>query len=101
MSDVSEHPMWMPAEARGEATIRARLAGRRIAVVGAGTQSIEETDPPPGNGQAIAIQCAREGAFVACIDRVESAAADTRRKITELGGKAVALVADVANAESC
>jgi len=47
----------------------ARLADRRIVVVGAGTQRSDDPDPPMGNGRAIAILAAREGAAVACVDR--------------------------------
>jgi NAD(P)-dependent dehydrogenase (short-subunit alcohol dehydrogenase family) len=96
-----ETPVWNPPESQGSATPHARLAGRRILVVGAGTQASDEADPPPGNGQAIALQCAREGAVVACADRNETAARETQAKILSIGGKAVVLVGDVSDATVC
>ena len=79
-----------------------RLDGRRILVVGAGTADLDgEPDPPVGNGRAIAVTCAREGAAVACVDRSEPAAAETARLVREAGGVATVVVADVANGEQC
>lgn len=52
----------LPPEAQGLATTRARLSGRRLIVVGAGTHATDEPDPPVGNGRAIAVLAAREGA---------------------------------------
>jgi NAD(P)-dependent dehydrogenase (short-subunit alcohol dehydrogenase family) len=100
-NDIAETPVWNPPESQGIATARGRLAGRRILVVGAGTQASDETDPPPGNGQAIALQCAREGAVIACADRSESAARATQAKIEAAGGKAIVLVGDVADVAVC
>ena len=94
-------PVWNPPESSGSADVRARLRGRRILVVGAGTQASDEPAPPPGNGQAIAIQCAREGAMVACADRNEDAARATQSKIQDAGGNAIVLVGDVADATIC
>jgi NAD(P)-dependent dehydrogenase (short-subunit alcohol dehydrogenase family) len=67
----------LPAEAAGTAPGRGRLAGRRILVVGAGTRPSPEPDPPLGNGRAISVLAAREGAAVACADRDAEAAAAT------------------------
>jgi len=64
----------LPAEAAGSAPGRGRLAGRRVLVVGAGTRPSPEPDPPVGNGRAIAVLAAREGAAVACADRDAGAA---------------------------
>src|SRR5215471_20904191 len=61
--------IWTPAEAQGKAPGRGRLQGCRILVVGAGSQPSEDADPPIGNGRAIAVLCAREGAAVACVDK--------------------------------
>ena len=58
--------MTLPAEAAGAAPGRGRLTGRRVLVVGAGTRSSPEPDPPLGNGRAISVVAAREGAAVAC-----------------------------------
>ena len=67
----------LPSEARGAAPGRARLQGRRLLVVGAGTRRIEDPDPPIGNGRAIAVLAAREGAAVACADVEDAAARET------------------------
>ena len=96
-----ETPIWLPPESQGKAEPRARLAGRRILVVGAGTQASDESNPPPGNGQAIALQCAREGAYVACADKDEAAARSTQQKIQSAHGKAMVVVADVTDANAC
>ncbi len=73
----------------------AMLEGRCIAVVGAGTQPSRDPDAPVGNGRAIAVRAAREGASVVCVDRDEAAVEETWRLITEEGGKAAIVVADV------
>jgi NAD(P)-dependent dehydrogenase (short-subunit alcohol dehydrogenase family) len=54
-----------------------------------------------GNGRAIALLCAREGAAVACVDKVESAAAQTRDQIVREGGSACLIVADVSREQDC
>jgi NAD(P)-dependent dehydrogenase (short-subunit alcohol dehydrogenase family) len=78
-----------------------RLAGRRIVVVGGGSQGVGDPDAPPGNGQAISLLAAREGAAVAVVDRVPEAADETVRLVTEQSGTAAAIVADVAEPEAC
>jgi NAD(P)-dependent dehydrogenase (short-subunit alcohol dehydrogenase family) len=77
------------------------LEGRCIAVVGAGTQPSRDPDAPVGNGRAIAVRAAREGACVLCVDRDEAAVEETWRLITEEGGKAAIVVADVTTEEGC
>jgi NAD(P)-dependent dehydrogenase (short-subunit alcohol dehydrogenase family) len=93
--------IWMPAEARGTAPGRGRLQGGRILVVGAGSQASGEPDPPIGNGRAIALLCAREGAAVACADKDESAALQTRDRVVQESGSATVIVADVACEQDC
>jgi NAD(P)-dependent dehydrogenase (short-subunit alcohol dehydrogenase family) len=88
-------------EASGRAPGRDRLVGRRLLVVGAGTQASPDDDAPIGNGRAIAILAAREGATVACADRDADAAAVTVAMIEDEGGTAVAVTADVADAQRC
>jgi NAD(P)-dependent dehydrogenase (short-subunit alcohol dehydrogenase family) len=78
-----------------------RLAGRRVLVVGAGTQPSDEPDPPVGNGRAIAVVAAREGAAVVCADRVRDAAEATARWITREGGAADVVVGDVTAESDC
>ena len=77
------------------------LPGRSITVIGAGTQPSRDPDAPVGNGRAIAVRAAREGASVVCVDRDEAAVEETWRLITEEGGKAAIVVADVTTEEGC
>jgi hypothetical protein len=56
------------AETLGLAKSHGRLQGRRIIVVGAGQHNIIDEEPPIGNGRAMSVLFAREGAHVACID---------------------------------
>jgi NAD(P)-dependent dehydrogenase (short-subunit alcohol dehydrogenase family) len=101
--------MTLPAEAAGAAPGRGRLTGRRVLVVGAGTRPSPEPDPPLGNGRAISVLAAREGAAVACADRdvdaAEATAALVRAEHAQgpgNGGQAAAVVqADVAAPDAC
>src|SRR5687768_2601942 len=86
------------AEALGQAKAHGRLAGRRIIVVGAGQRKIIDEEPPIGNGRAMAVLFAREGAQVACIDVNQEAADNTVAQITSEGGKAFACYVDVSDA---
>ena len=80
---------------------RGILEGRCITVIGAGTQLSRDPDAPVGNGRAIAVRAAREGASVICVDRDTDAAQETWREITEEGGTAAVLIADVTTEEGC
>lgn len=82
-------------------TARGRLDGARVLVVGAGTDARGEVDAPIGNGRAIAIAAAREGAAVVCADRDEAAAAATADLIRGEGGTADVVIADVTVEEEC
>ena len=73
-----------------------RLEDKAIIVVGAGTKG-----EGIGNGKAAAIQFAREGAKVLCVDKDESAARDTVKYIREEGGTAEVCVADIVNNTEC
>ena len=88
------------AEALGRAKSHGRLMGRRIIVVGAGQRTIVDEDPPIGNGRAMSVLFAREGAHVACIDVSKEAAEGTVEQITSEGGEAFADIADVADASA-
>ena len=77
-----------------------RLEGRRILVVGAGQREIDDAEPPVGNGRAISLLFAREGATLTCVDLSEPALAETCRQVREAGGTAHAEVADVAQADA-
>lgn len=78
-----------------------RLDGAVILVVGAGSQPSPDPDAPIGNGRAIAIACAREGARVICADRDERAATATSEMIVSEGGTASVVVADVSDEADC
>jgi len=77
------------------------LEGRRVLVVGAGTQPNDDSDQPVGNGRAISVQCAREGAEVVCADRDEDAASATAALIRDEGGAASIVLGDVADEATC
>jgi len=74
-----------------------RLEHRRVLVVGAGTRRSDDPDAPIGNGRAISVLAAREGAAVACADVVDSAAAETAALVGQEGGRAVAITADASD----
>ena len=78
-----------------------RLEGRKILVVGAGTRSSGDPDSPPGNGRAISVTAAREGATVACADIDIKAARETATLIRDEGGHAQVIKADVSDPAAC
>jgi NAD(P)-dependent dehydrogenase (short-subunit alcohol dehydrogenase family) len=90
----------MHLETLGLAPSSGRLRDRRVLVVGAGQRDIAEANPPIGNGRAISVLFAREGARVACIDNSEAAAEATVAQVVQEGGQAFAEVADVRDAAS-
>ena len=78
----------MHPETLGQVGGRGRLQGRRVLIVGAGQRRIPEDDPPIGNGRAISVLFAREGASVACVDINADAAQGTVDQVTREGGTA-------------
>ena len=98
---MTDDPQPLPAAATGLAPGAARLTARRILVVGGGSQGAGDPQMPPGNGQAIAVLAAREGAAVAVADKVAEAAAETVRLVEEEGAAAATVIADVGDAEAC
>ncbi len=78
-----------------------RLEERSVVVIGAGTRPNDYPDQPIGNGRAIAVAAAREGAVVRCVDRDESLALATVRMIEDDGGAATAVEADVSTEVGC
>jgi NAD(P)-dependent dehydrogenase (short-subunit alcohol dehydrogenase family) len=78
-----------------------RLRDRRVVVIGAGTRRSDDADAPLGNGRAISVLAAREGAAVACVDRDRDAAEETARLVEAEGGAASVVVGDVADEEAC
>ncbi len=85
----------LPPESKGEAPGRGRLKGRHILVVGGGQRVLDAATDPVGNGRAMSILFAREGASVAVADVNKASAEETVAKITSEGGKASAVEADI------
>ena len=71
-----------------------RLADRRILVVGGGQQDYGLDDPPVGNGRAMSVLFAREGAAVAVSDVDESSAQATAELVRAEGSETVSICAD-------
>ena len=67
-----------------------RLENKKAIVTGAGG----------GIGRAICLDFAKEGADVLCLDINEETAAETVKEVSELGGNAVAMTADVSDESS-
>src|SRR5258708_19497277 len=74
-----------------------RLQGKIAIIVGAG-QSAGETI---GNGRAMAVLFAREGAQVLCVDRDLASATETVAMIAKEGGSAAPFRADVSRDADC
>ena len=83
------------AESLGQAPARGRLAGRRILVVGGGQQVVDAATDPVGNGRAMSLLFAREGARVAVADRDRAAADATVGLIAADGGEGLVIEADI------
>ncbi len=73
-----------------------RLAGKVAIVTGAGSRG-----PGVGNGRAVAILFAREGASVLCVDVQIERAEETVQAIHSEGGAASPFAADVSRQEDC
>ena len=87
-------------EARGEAPGRRRLDGSRILVVGAGQEDHGLEDPPVGNGRAMSILFAREGASVALLDLNEQSAGETAELVRAEGADALVIGADASSEDA-
>lgn len=85
---------------RGLSPGRGRMEGRKIVVIGAGQRHTVDDVPPVGNGRAISLLCAREGAEVACVDVNAAAAEETVACIRKEGGVARSYVCDVADVDA-
>ena len=89
------HVRSLSAESSGTAPGRGRLNGRRILVVGGGQRVFDAATDPVGNGRAMSLLFAREGAHVAVADLNRASAEDTVARIGAEGGRAFAIAADV------
>ena len=78
-----------------------RLQGGIVLIVGAGTQEHGLPDAPIGNGRAIAVAAAREGAHVVLADRDEAAVNVTAGLVRDEGGSATVVVGDVSDPAAC
>ena len=87
------------AERDGTAPGRGRLDGRRVLVVGGGQQDHGLKDAPIGNGRAMSVLCAREGAWVAVADIDGGSAEATAELVRAEGGQVAVIVADAAEEE--
>jgi NAD(P)-dependent dehydrogenase (short-subunit alcohol dehydrogenase family) len=81
-------------ETQGTAPGRGRLEGRCVLVVGGGQQDHGLEDPPIGNGRAMSVLFAREGAAVAVADIDEASASVTAGLVRDEGGTAAVLLGD-------
>ena len=99
MSDRERFVRPPSVESMGEAPGRGRLDGRRVLVVGGGQRVVDAATDPIGNGRAMSLLCAREGAHVAVADRNEDSADETVEKIVEEGGRAFTIEGDITDEE--
>jgi NAD(P)-dependent dehydrogenase (short-subunit alcohol dehydrogenase family) len=70
--------------------------GRRILMVGGGQRTFDAATDPIGNGRAMSVLFAREGARLAIADVNLASAEETVQRISIEGGRAFAIEADVA-----
>lgn len=78
-----------------------RLAGKVAVVVGAGQSTFENLDADCiGNGRAISVLFAREGADLVLVDRDVKSLAATRSLVEEVGARVVSVIADVTDESS-
>tara|TARA_R110001606_G_scaffold399306_1_gene584284 strand:- start:9159 stop:10004 length:846 start_codon:yes stop_codon:yes gene_type:complete len=87
-------------EAIGAAPGRGRMEGRHLLVVGAGQRDTDDEEVAVGNGRAISLLAAREGARVACADINQQSVQGTVDRITADGGQASALQVDVSDPQA-
>jgi NAD(P)-dependent dehydrogenase (short-subunit alcohol dehydrogenase family) len=97
VSDVEGYVRPLSAESEGRAPGRGRLAGRKILVVGGGQQVVDAASDPVGNGRAMSLLFAREGAHLAIADRNRAAAEATAALAREEGAPPIVIEADIAH----
>ncbi len=97
MSQASLSALPHSAESLGQAPGRGRLMNRRILVVGGGQRCFDPATDPVGNGRAMSLLYAREGARTAVADINLESAENTLALIRQEGGDGIAIVADVSS----
>jgi NAD(P)-dependent dehydrogenase (short-subunit alcohol dehydrogenase family) len=95
--NTSSHQIIKHNGTQKEAKVAKRLEGKIAVVIGAGQRPGETI----GNGRAISVLFAREGAKVMLVDRVLEAARDTQAQIEKEGGEGVPFQADATKIEEC
>ncbi|MBX3507364.1 MAG: SDR family oxidoreductase [Parvibaculum sp.] len=85
----------LPPESAGTAPGRGRLKGRNILIVGGGQRVLDAATDPVGNGRAMSLLFAREGASVAVADMNRASAEETVALIGKEGGRAHTIEADI------
>src|SRR3954468_2687139 len=78
-----------------------RLARRHVLVVVAGTRRSDDPDAPMGNGRAISVLAAREGAAVACADVDAASAKETAALVEAEGAVGAVITGDVTREDDC
>ncbi|MBL8554679.1 MAG: SDR family oxidoreductase [Phenylobacterium sp.] len=71
------------------------MSGRKVLIVGGGQRVFDAATDPIGNGRAMSVLCAREGAHVAVADYNRESAQQTVEMIAAEGGRAFAIEADI------
>ena len=99
MTDTERRVRPPSPESLGEAPGRGRLVGRRILVVGGGQRVLDPATDPIGNGRAMSLLFAREGANVAVADMNLASARQTVDRIKADGGSAFAIESDISQPE--
>lgn len=97
MSEDDRYTRPPSAESLGEAPGRGRLAGRRILIVGGGQRVVDPDTDPVGNGRAMSLLFAREGAHLAIADINLESAEETVEMIAN--ERATAIEADIGQPE--
>lgn len=78
-----------------------RLKGKVAIITGAGSRPADTEQPILGNGKAMAILFAREGARVAILDTQRDWAAETQKVIEREGGESILIEADITSEDAC
>src|SRR5436190_22490461 len=95
MTDKMRYVRQLSTESEGQAPGRGRLTGRRVLVVGGGQRTFDAATDPIGNGRAMSLLFAREGARVAVADMHRAGAEEPVGSVRKGGGGRPATEADI------